>query len=302
MSLSGIVNLNKPWGMTSRRAVDHVQRLVRPAKAGHAGTLDPLASGVLVVCVGQATRLIEYVQRMRKRYRGAFLLGRWSDTEDVTGRVVELDQPPIPARAAVDAAARSLVGRLMQRPPAFSALKVGGRRAYDLARAGQAVELAPREVTIDRLEVVDYAYPELTLDVECSGGTYVRSLGRDLAIALGTQAVMSSLVRGAIGDFRLDGALAPDSLTRENIAASLLPPRAAVPDLPAISLDEDELHTIGRGMPVAVSPERVTMALQATSNAAAEEWAAIDASGRLAAILKPLGEGRFTPTKNLAVD
>ena len=123
--------------MTSRDAVDCVQRLVRPLKAGHAGTLDPLASGVLVVCVGAATRLIEYVQRMTKQYTGAFLLGRRSPTEDIEGAVTELDSPPIPTLDQLTAAAAALTGTIQQRPPAFSAIKVAGRRAYDLARQGQ---------------------------------------------------------------------------------------------------------------------------------------------------------------------
>src|SRR5690606_6420881 len=138
----GLLNINKPVGQTSRWVVDRVQRLVRPAKAGHAGTLDPLASGVLVVCVGQATRLIDHVQQMPKRYRAEFLLGRTSDTEDTQGEVVELVDPPIPTHDAIIAAASQFVGEIMQRPPAYSALKVDGKRAYALARKGQAVELA----------------------------------------------------------------------------------------------------------------------------------------------------------------
>src|SRR3972149_1595212 len=126
MKLSGILNINKPAGLTSRRVVDMVQRLVRPAKVGHAGTLDPLATGVLVVCVGAATRLIEYVQRMPKSYVGTFLLGRQSPTEDVEGHVVELPNPPIPTLEQIHQAASNLTGNIFQRPPAFSALKING--------------------------------------------------------------------------------------------------------------------------------------------------------------------------------
>ena len=181
--------------MTSRRAVDLVERLARPAKAGHAGTLDPLATGVLVVCVGAATRLIEYVQRMPKRYRATFLLGRQSPTEDIEGEVTELPDAPIPTLDEIAAAAGRFVGRIAQRPPAFSALKVAGRRAYKLARAGQPPQLAPRPVEIFAAEIKSYQYPELVMEVECGSGTYIRSLGRDLAESLGTAAVMSALVR-----------------------------------------------------------------------------------------------------------
>ena len=146
MFASGLLNLNKPTGMTSRRAVDIVQRLAWPAKVGHAGTLDPLATGVLVVCVGPATRLIEYVQRMPKRYVAAFLLGRQSPTEDIEGQVTELLGARVPTADEVRAAASRFVGRIQQRPPAFSALKVGGRPAYELARQGRPAHLAARPV------------------------------------------------------------------------------------------------------------------------------------------------------------
>ncbi len=169
----GLLNINKPTGRTSRWVVDQVQRLVRPAKAGHAGTLDPLASGVLIVCIGKATRLIDYVQEMLKHYRAVFLLGRNSPTEDIEGIVTELIEPPVPSLAEIESAAVNFVGETQQRPPAFSALKVDGQRAYKLARRGQTVELQPRPITVHSLQVIDYAYPALTLDIQCSGGTYV---------------------------------------------------------------------------------------------------------------------------------
>ena len=152
MPVSGLLNVDKPAGITSRDAVDLVQRLARPAKVGHAGTLDPLATGVLVICVGSATRLIEYVQRMPKRYVGTFLLGRSSATEDVDGPITLLADPPIPATDQVEAAAEKFVGSLLQRPPVFSALKLAGRRAYDLARRGEAVELKPRPIEVYRAQ------------------------------------------------------------------------------------------------------------------------------------------------------
>ena len=152
--MHGLLNLNKPAWMTSRQAVDRVQRLAGTRRVGHAGTLDPLATGVLVVAIGAATRLIEYVQRMPKGYVGTFLLGRQCPTEDMEGEVTELENPPRPTLEEVTAAVRAFVGPIMQRPPAYSAIKVQGRRAYDLARKGRPVELKPREVMIHRLEVV----------------------------------------------------------------------------------------------------------------------------------------------------
>jgi len=290
MPPNGVLNLNKPPGITSRRVVDRVQRLARPAKAGHAGTLDPLASGVLVVCVGTATRLIEYVQRMPKRYTATFLLGRESPTDDVEGEVAGLTDPPVPDEEQIRAATQRFVGRIEQRPPAYSAVKVQGRRAYDLARRGKQVELKARPVTVHGIDVVDYTYPELTLDVLCGSGTYIRSLGRDLAESLGTKAVMSALRRTAIGEFRADDALDPEQLAPENWLAHLLPPLTAVGTLARVELSEDETETVrhGRAIELPAAPREHA------------ELAAVDGAGRLVAILTRRGDAVFRPSRVLA--
>src|SRR4051794_35109294 len=155
----GLLNIDKPAGLTSRDVVNVVQRLVRPHKVGHAGTLDPLATGVLVVAIGPATRLVEYIQRMAKSYRAVFLLGRTSDTEDIEGKVAELPQAPVPNIEQIESATPRFVGMIDQRPPVYSALKVGGRRAYELARRGETIELAPRRVEVHSIDIVRYAYP-----------------------------------------------------------------------------------------------------------------------------------------------
>jgi tRNA pseudouridine55 synthase len=288
--LSGILNVAKPSGITSRRVVDRVQKLIRPAKAGHAGTLDPLATGVLVVCVGQSTRLIDYVQRMPKTYEATFLLGRTSDTEDVEGAVTELVDPRVPRTDEIQAAAQSFVGTTQQRPPAYSALKVQGRRAYDMARAGEDVQLAPRTIEIYGIEMLGYEYPQLHLRICCGSGTYVRSLGRDLAESLGTGAVMSALVRTAIGAFRLEDACDLETLTTEVLATKLQPPSIAVAGLPTVVIDERELRTLNYGQAIEKSPPVET-----------EELIALTADGRLASILKPAGEERWKPKHNFAV-
>lgn len=287
----GVLNLNKLPGVTSRRVVDRVQRLARPAKAGHAGTLDPLASGVLVVCVGAATRLIEYVQRMPKRYTATFLLGRESPTDDIEGEVAELPDPPVPDREQLRAAAQRFVGRIEQRPPAYSAVKVGGRRAYDLARRGEEVRIKARPVTVHRIDVIDYTYPRLTLDILCGSGTYVRSLGRDLAESLGTKAVMSALERTAIGEFRVDEAADAERLTPENWLEHLRPPLAAVGTLAQVELRDEQVEAVRHGR---------TIRLPAGLHGQAE-LAAIDAGGRLVAILTRRG-GAFRPSRVLAPD
>lgn len=285
MTVLGLLNINKPPGWTSRDVVNRVERLVRPAKAGHAGTLDPLATGVLVVCVGSATRLIEYVQGGRKKYRATFLLGRESDTEDVSGNVMLFADAPIPKREAIVAALPGFVGALLQRPPAYSALKVQGKRAYALARQGKAVELAPRPIEIFALSLVGYAYPELVLDVECSSGTYVRSLGRDIALALGTRALMSGLVRTAVGPFTIGAAIDLAELTAADTSAHLQPMTLAVSHLPSITLIAEQVTHATQG-------KRLTLA----ESFAADEIAALDASGRLVAILSRAGD-HWRPAK-----
>jgi tRNA pseudouridine55 synthase len=281
--MNGLLNLHKPGGLTSRQVVDRVVRLVRPAKVGHAGTLDPLATGVLVVAVGAATRLIQYIHLRSKTYVATFLLGRHSDTEDIEGQVVELPAPPVPTLDQLQAAASRLRGPILQRPPQFSALRIAGRRAYELARRGDAVELASRPVTIDRLEVLDYQYPEVTVEIECSTGTYVRSLGRDLAESLGTAAVMSRLVRTRVADFELRDAVAPDDLGPENLAQSLQPPLDAVAWMERVVLAAAEVADVRNGRPI------VRQAAEAS------RLAAVDATGRLVAILVPRGGGLFGP-------
>jgi len=284
----GLFNINKPSGKTSRWAVDQIQRLVRPAKVGHAGTLDPLASGVLVVAVGPATRLIDYVQEMPKRYRAEFRLGCTSDTEDVDGVVTSLANARVPSRAEIDAAVPHFTGEILQTPPAFSALKIAGRRAYELARKGEAVVLQPRPVVIYQLSIVNYDYPLLELEIECSSGTYVRSLGRDLAIQLGTGAVMSALVRSAIGGFRLANAIDVSQISRENIGEYLMSPQTAVDRMPIVPLAPAEQVQLSRGQPIA----RDDLPSDTT------EYAALNDCGNLTAILHLRADGLFWPLLN----
>jgi tRNA pseudouridine55 synthase len=291
MQPSGLINVLKPGGMTSRAVVDRVQRWVRPAKVGHAGTLDPLATGVLVVCVGPATRLIEYVQRLPKRYTGTFLLGRESTTEDIEGEVTELPDARRPTREELEHAAARLVGTIQQRPPQFSALKVAGRRAYDLARRGEQVDLAPREITIYRCQLGEFEYPRFVLDIECSGGTYVRSLGRDLAESVGSAAVMSALVRTAIGHFNIANAWTLDRLNADTLGQALLPTAEAVRALPAIVLSPAEAIRIGLGQTIDTP----------APDAMAHDLAAFDDQGRLVSILRRRPDGSLGPIRNFPV-
>ena len=285
----GILNINKPAGVTSRDVVNHVQRIVRSkkVKVGHAGTLDPLAPGVLVVCVGPATRLIEFVQQSEKTYRGTFSLGRTSDTEDVEGKVVELVDPPEPSIEQIENVLPTFVGEIDQRPPAYSALKVDGKRAYKLAREGKTVELKSRKIVIERIELVAYDYPRMVIEVTCGSGTYMRSLGRDIAESLGSGAVMSALVRNGVGAFRLSDACEMDELNADTIASHSQPALSAVRNLSSVELDEAEIRRISHGMSIQNSNEFST-----------DKIAAIDSNGKLVSILVRKDERDLRPIRN----
>jgi tRNA pseudouridine55 synthase len=250
MSWCGLVNINKPTGISSRKVVDCVQQLVWPAKAGHAGTLDPLATGVLVVCVGSATRLISHIQSGRKRYIGRFLLGKRSPTDDIDAEMVEGGAWSNVTANQIQQLLPDFLGTIQQTPPRISAVKVGGHRAYKLARRGEAVELQPRPVTIFSLKLAEFQPPEFELEIECGSGTYVRSLGRDLGERLGCGAVMSKLCRMSVGPFTLSHSILLDSIDRLSLAQALTPPLAVVADLPRRSLNPTEICMVRQGQAI----------------------------------------------------
>lgn len=253
--LFGFLNVNKPRGLTSRRVVDRVVKLVRPAKVGHAGTLDPLATGVLVVCIGQATRLVDFVQRGSKEYRATFILGKRSNTDDFEGDVIDVPEAREVSRRDIERELSQLVGTIEQVPPQFSAVHVQGRRAYQLARAGKAVTIEPKTVEVQRLEIVRYSFPELILEIECGSGTYVRSIGRDLGEQLGCGAVMSELVRTRIGPYRLDEAIEIDALTPDSLRERLLPGATCLGDFPQYLANENNMAEIRCGRAVILAAD-----------------------------------------------
>src|SRR4051794_20169774 len=296
MALSGILNVCKPAGMTSRDVVDRVKWMTRPEKVGHAGTLDPLATGVLVICVGQATRLIQYVQRLRKSYAATFLLGCHSDTDDLEGEVIPVANAAIPSREQLDEVLAQFLGEIQQRPPDHSAIKIGGRRAYKLARRGEMLELAPRTVTIHSMNVRRYEYPELEVDIECGSGTYIRALGRDIGEALETGALMSQLQRTAIGWFHAEDACRLEDLAPETLQQLLQPPIQAVRDLARVTLTDAEHEEIRHGRPIGHSLGPTTD----PAKGEAHGIAAVDSTGCLAAILYEKHPGELWPRINLS--
>jgi tRNA pseudouridine55 synthase len=247
----GLLNFDKPAGWTSRAVVDRVGRVLRKVKVGHAGTLDPLATGVLVVCVGAATRLVERVQEHSKGYRAGLRFGLRSDTDDITGRIEPGGDPADITPERLRAACREFLGPISQVPPKFSAVHVDGQRAYDLARNDQEFALTARTIQVTSIEVIGCHGADAELEIVCGSGTYIRALVRDLGERFGCGAVMTSLRRTFIGRFTVETALSPEDLTVERLAATLLPLKSVLTDEPVYRATAAECTALlqGRAIP-----------------------------------------------------
>jgi tRNA pseudouridine55 synthase len=236
----GIVLVDKPAGVSSHDAVVTVRRVLQTRKVGHAGTLDPMATGLLVVGVGRATRLLRFLGDLPKTYEGTFRLGVETTTLDAEGEIVR--QAPVRSTAAdVREAARALLGESLQRPPAYSAVKVGGRKLYEAARRGETLEAPPRPIVVDRFDVTATHDHDVDFVTTVSGGTYVRVLAADVGAALGCGAHLTRLRRTAIGDLRVDEATEPAR------PGAPLPVERAVAHLPRVVLGEDETRAARNG-------------------------------------------------------
>ena len=296
--LDGIIVVAKPAGPTSHDVVALVRRLAATKRVGHGGTLDPFASGVLPVFLGHATRVVEYHLGDRKAYRATVCFGASSTTEDLEGEMTPAPTGSAPTRETVEAALPGLTGPISQRPPAYSAIKIGGRRAYAIARAGETVLLPMREVTVHALDLVswdgsDPERPIAILDVVCSAGTYVRSLGRDLGESVGSAAYLGALTRTASGPFTLDDAVTLDTLraaaaeSPAGLLAHLKPLDTGLDAFPVVTLTDEETAAIARGQFI-----RPAGGLPAP----AEQYRLRDGTGRLVAIATADG-GRLAPDK-----
>jgi tRNA pseudouridine55 synthase len=220
----GVINLDKPPGLSSARVVDRVKRLLpRGTKIGHAGTLDPFATGVLLLLVGKATKSCETLMGQRKGYEALVKLGARTATDDPESpeEAVEVATPP--TESQIRQAAAQFVGAIQQRPPAFSAMKVAGQRAYKLARQGEAVEIRPRTVTVYSLAVTEYAWPTVRLSIECGRGTYIRAIARDLGDAVGVGGYLLELRRTFVGRFRVEDAVSLEKITADGVESHLTP-------------------------------------------------------------------------------
>ena len=266
--------------MTSRSVVNVVQRLVKPHKVGHAGTLDPLATGVLVVAVGKATRLMQHVHTLPKTYRGTFQLGMRSDTEDIEGEIQTVEKVRQPSRDEIQSVVDDFQGTQSQQPPAFSALKIKGQRAYSIARQGKTVKLEPREITIHRIELKEYNFPFFTVDVQCSTGTYIRSLGRDIGDRLECGAIMTELERTAIGSLMVEQCRELDFADLQSVQQALRNPLELLDNVETMALTTAQIGELGFG-------REIELDAQQHDRLASHEVFAVNANGRLVAILSP---------------
>ncbi len=259
----GILNLHKPPNVTSRDVVNVVQRIVKPVKVGHAGTLDPMATGVLLVCVGKATKLISLLQRSPKTYVAEFTLGQTSDTDDSTGNVQHSESAVTPHQDQIEAALESLTGPIQQVPPAFSAVRIEGQRAYKKARRGEDVVLNAKPVTVHCIKVQHFDWPLLRVTIECGSGTYIRSIARDLGTKLGCGGLMSTLERTAIGAFTVRDAVAPSILSADNLVRHLHNPVDVVSDMAQYRCTEIDEKAVAIGNSISPQTDQWNPPLQA---------------------------------------
>jgi tRNA pseudouridine55 synthase len=292
----GWIVLDKPVGMTSTHAVAIVKRLFTAKRAGHAGTLDPLASGSLPIALGEATKTVPYVVDGRKTYVFSVRWGEERDTDDAEGRVVETSARR-PDRSTIEAALPHYVGTIEQVPPRFSAIKIDGERAYDLARDGEAVEIAPRAVTIHRLDLVDIPDADhAVVAAECGKGTYVRALARDIGRALGALGHVCALRRNRVGPFtesdmisleRLESLCHRAAAGEGNLADTLLPVETALDDIPALAVSPADAARLHRGQAVL---------LRGRDAAIVRGTVQVAASGQLVAIAE-IDRGEIVPKR-----
>jgi tRNA pseudouridine55 synthase len=250
-NMNGVLNIDKPAGMSSHDVVLQVRRMLRERRVGHTGTLDPLATGVLVLCLGKATRIARYLEGGTKEYAAVMKLGIVTDTLDAEGRVLQTRTYAQPDRSRVLEALHRFTGTITQTPPAYSAIKIGGVASYKLARQGKATSLKPRAVAIYDLELCDYQDPFIQIRVRCSKGVYIRTLCADIGEALGAGAHLTNLRRTASGPFRIEHAVTLDQLSAAveggDVDDLVIPMDRALKELPFISVNDDDSKRIAHG-------------------------------------------------------
>jgi tRNA pseudouridine55 synthase len=269
-TINGILNINKPTGRTSQDIVSHVKRLSKQRRVGHAGTLDPIATGVLPVCLGQATRMSSFIMESRKTYIAEITLGISTNTFDREGTIIQEKDPSYVTKEQIDGLLPTLQGKIMQKPPAFSALKRQGKRLYELARLGVDVQTDAREVTVYNLETLDWNPPLLTIEVECGKGTYIRSIAHDIGESLGCGAYISNLKRTKYGPFLISDSVDMPKLESafndERWRELLYPMDIAISDWPAMIVDLEQELAIRNGRSIPCSADQVETRCRAYAN------------------------------------
>ncbi|MBM3183317.1 MAG: tRNA pseudouridine(55) synthase TruB [Chloroflexi bacterium] len=260
-SINGILNINKPEGITSFKVVSWLKRLTGEKRIGHAGTLDPLATGVLPCCLGQATRIIQFITDASKAYLAQIKLGIATDTFDREGHITHHGDISSITTARIEEALVEFQGLIEQRPPAYSALKHNGKRYYELARAGLPATPRPRRVEISKIELVSYQTAFATVKIECSKGTYIRSLAHDLGLKLGCYAHLENLSRLRCGTFCIEDALTPeqieDAANQGALEGLLLPTDSPLLDLPAVIVDKKKESAIANGQCISLDTKHL---------------------------------------------
>ncbi len=279
--LAGWLAIDKPTGMSSHDVLARLRKRHRKIKMGHAGTLDPLATGLLLVAIGTATRLVEATHALDKSYDARIRLGAVSTSDDADGEITELAQADAPDRERIEAVLRSLTGpEVLQIPPAVSAIHVDGKRAYDLARSGAEFELKARPVRIDRIVVTEYRWPCLDISVDCGAGTYIRSIARDAGAALGCGGLIEQLRRTRIGDFSVSGAVSLEAAEQAKSLEPLLrPPVEALVGWRRRVIDAEAITRVSRG-------QSIRAEAQDTSETLDQSIALIDSEGTLIALAR----------------
>ncbi len=287
--VSGFLIVNKPKGITSHDVVARIRKLSKQRKVGHTGTLDPMATGVLLVCLGQATRLIEYMVTSRKQYRATIGFGVSTNTHDAEGEITAQNNISTLTASQIKEALPQFTGTIQQIPPMFSAIKQGGRPLYKRARAGEIVELPPRSVTIYNLDWINWEPPDLTLDVTCSSGTYIRSLARDLGDAVGTGAHLAGLIRTANGPWKLEQATSLETLENAGFPdwkQFLQPLDQAILHLPSVQLNSEATQHIIHGRQIELAP--TIAGRHADNQPPTELLRAYSSDGKFLAVLKSI--------------
>lgn len=301
--MDGILLVDKPEGLTSNEVVQLVKRNVKPAKVGHTGTLDPAASGLIVVLVGACTRALDYLDEFRKRYRLTVLLGEETDTDDREGQVISQADPSGILTEHIEATLENYRGVFDQVPPRFSAVKKNGVPVYKLARKGVEVDLPPRKVEVFSLELLKWDCPLIELEIVCSKGTYARALARDIGRDLNVGGRLAGLRRSASGSFKVEDAVTVDEVVsggKDLIAERLIDLATALGHVPDIQMVPQEIRRLIKGSPVTISRTRLPAEAHDANNHQARLYKVVSGDGSLLILVRPRPRGsqiEISPSK-----